>query len=83
MVTQYDTLLQRRILVDMVVASNLLYVILTDRVDVVTLNSENRNSWKLNKTIPLPTHITTGKLIKASNTTLYFVGPNVIYKIAY
>lgn len=81
-VTQYDTLLQKRFLVDMAVADNLLYLVYADSIKVVTMNITNNSLGNVSKSFDIPVNITTGKLIKASNTTLYFVGPNVIYSIS-
>lgn len=78
-VTQYDTLVQKRFLIDMVVSGNLLYLVYTDAIKIVTLDISNNNVGKISKSFDFDTKITAGKLIKVSNTTLYFIGSEVIY----
>lgn len=77
--TQYDTLVQKRFLIDMMVSENLLYLVYTDTIKIVILDIANNNVGKISKSFDFDTKITTGKLIKVSNSTLYFIGPEVIY----
>ena len=65
----------------MLMTGNLLFVALTDAIKVIQLESSNKVIGNIVKTFELAESLNTGKLIKASNTTLYFVGPISIYRI--
>lgn len=65
----------------MIAVNNTLFVAFTDTIRVITLEPGNLMIGKIYNNITLPEPLTTGKFLKASEETLYFVGPNVIYSI--